>query len=60
VAWAARIVAVAVAFVLGFGVGKTVEEAEVDERVRTSVRTLKPLPLAPARETVTITTNTSR
>jgi hypothetical protein len=40
-------------FVLGIGLGRTLED-EPDRRSRTLVRTLKPLELPPARETVTV------
>jgi hypothetical protein len=44
---------VAVVFVLGIGLGRALED-EPDPRTRTLVRTLKPLELPPARETVTV------
>jgi hypothetical protein len=45
----------AVVFALGVGLGRALEEnPEPGGRV-TQVRTLRPLPLAPARETVTLT-----
>jgi hypothetical protein len=45
-------------FLLGVGLGRALEEGP--ERVtRTQVRTLEPLPLAPARETVTVTVGTT-
>jgi hypothetical protein len=50
------VLALAVAFLLGVGLGKTIDEADVDEGTRTSVRTLTPQQLPPARETVTVTT----
>jgi hypothetical protein len=46
-------VVVAVVFVLGIGLGGALED-EPDPRTRTLVRTLKPLELPPARETVTV------
>jgi hypothetical protein len=43
----------AVVFVLGIGLGRALED-EPDRRSRTLVRTLRPLELPPARETVTV------
>jgi hypothetical protein len=43
----------AVVFVLGIGLGRALED-EPDRRSRTLVRTLEPLELPPARETVTV------
>ena len=42
-----------VVFVLGIGLGRALED-EPDRRTRTLVRTLKPLELPPARDTVTV------
>ena len=42
------------AFLLGLGLGRALEEAPA-EGDRTIVRTLDPLPLAPAEQTVTVT-----
>jgi hypothetical protein len=42
-------------FVLGIGLGKALEENPDPGGTVTQVRTLRPLPLAPARETVTVT-----
>jgi hypothetical protein len=45
-----------VAFVVGVAVGQSLDDGTGSGGTQTSVRTLKPLPLAPAaRETVTIT-----
>jgi hypothetical protein len=46
-------VAAAAVFVLGIGLGRALED-EPDRRTRTLVRTLQPLELPPARETVTL------
>jgi hypothetical protein len=43
----------AVVFLLGIGLGRALEE-EPDRRSRTLVRTLQPLELPPARDTVTV------
>jgi hypothetical protein len=43
----------AVVFVLGIGLGRALED-EPDRRSRTLVRTLQPLELPPARDTVTV------
>jgi hypothetical protein len=42
-----------IVFLLGIGLGRALED-EPDRRTRTLVRTLKPLELPPARETVTV------
>ena len=45
-----------VAFVIGLAVGRSLDDNPQTGRQQTLVRTLRPLPLAPAaRETVTIT-----
>ena len=44
-----------VLFVLGVGFGETLRDDDAPAGTRTSVRTLEPLPLPPARETVTVT-----
>jgi hypothetical protein len=44
------------AFVLGLGLGRALEEGPPTGE-RTIVRTLDPLPLAPAERTVTVTDN---
>ena len=44
-----------VIFVLGVGLGQTLRDDDLPTGTRTSVRTLKPLPLPPVRETVTVT-----
>ena len=47
-------------FLLGIGLGRALEE-EPAGGTRTQVRTLRPVPLSPAQETVTVTvTGTSR
>jgi hypothetical protein len=45
----------AVIFGLGVGLGQALRDSETPAGSRTQLRTLKPLPLAPARETVTVT-----
>jgi hypothetical protein len=45
----------AVIFGLGVGLGQALRDSQTPAGSRTHVRTLKPLPLAPARETVTVT-----
>jgi hypothetical protein len=42
-------------FALGIGLGKALEENPEPGGSVTQVRTLRPLPLAPARDTVTVT-----
>ena len=45
-----------IAFVVGIAVGKSLDDSSTPTGTQTLVRTLKPLPLAPAaRETVTVT-----
>ena len=44
-----------VVFVLGVGLGRALDENAAPRGQRTQVRTLDPLPLAPARRTVTVT-----
>jgi hypothetical protein len=47
---------VVVAFVVGLAVGESLDDASPPSGTQTLVRTLNPLPLAPAaRETVTVT-----
>ena len=49
-------VALAVAFVVGIALGQALNDATPPAGSQTLVRTLQPLPLAPAaRETVTVT-----
>jgi hypothetical protein len=48
-------VAGAVLFALGVGLGKALEENPDPGGTVTQVRTLRPLPLAPMRDTVTVT-----
>ena len=45
----------ALLFVLGVGLGRALEERDEPRDQVTRVRTLQPLPVAPARETVTVT-----
>ena len=45
----------ALLFALGVGLGMTLEESRVPGGTRTNVRTLEPLTLVPAPETVTVT-----
>ena len=47
-----------VVFALGVGFGRALEENPEPGGTITQVRTLRPLPLAPARETVTLTVTT--
>lgn len=49
------LVAGAVLFVLGVGLGRALEENPQPGGPVTAVRTLNPLPLPPARDTVTVT-----
>jgi hypothetical protein len=49
------LVVAAAIFGLGVGLGQALRDGETPSGTRTQVRTLKPLPLAPARETVTVT-----
>ena len=52
----AAVVAVAVVFVVGVAVGEALDDNPKPGGTQTHVRTLRPLPLAPAgRETVTVT-----
>jgi hypothetical protein len=57
----ALLVAVAglVIFALGIGLGRAIEENPEPGGTITQVRTLRPLPLAPERETVTVTVTTT-
>jgi hypothetical protein len=48
-----------VVFALGIGLGRAIEENPEPGGTITQVRTLRPLPLAPERETVTETVTTS-
>jgi hypothetical protein len=48
----------AVLFALGIGLGRALEENPEPGGTVTQVRTLRPLPLAPERETVTVTVTT--
>ena len=45
-------------FLVGMALGRSLDDAEPEQGTRTQVRTLNPLPLAPARETVTVTVST--
>jgi hypothetical protein len=47
-----------VIFALGIGLGRAIEENPDPGGTITQVRTLRPLPLAPERETVTVTVTT--
>ena len=47
-----------VVFALGVGLGRALEESPEPGGTITQVRTLRPLPLSPARETVTLTVTT--
>ena len=54
----ARLGLLAVAFGLGVALGEALHDNPKPDGARTYVRTLNPLPLAPARETVTVTVGT--
>jgi hypothetical protein len=56
--WALRLLVTLLAFVLGLAVGRALEDNPEPGGERTYVRTLKPLPVVPARETVTVTVKT--
>lgn len=45
-------------FLLGIALGQALDEAP-ERGTRTQVRTLRPMPLAPAQETVTVTVTTA-
>jgi hypothetical protein len=47
--------ALVVAFVVGTALGESLDDGSTPAETQTLVRTLQPLPLAPARETVTVT-----
>jgi hypothetical protein len=49
------LILVGVVFALGIGLGRALSDNGTPAGDVTRVRTLKPLPLAPARETVTVT-----
>ena len=44
----------AAAFLAGLGVGRALEEGDVDPALRTQIRTLRPTGLPPAPQTVTV------
>jgi hypothetical protein len=48
-------VAAAAFFLAGLGLGQALDDSPDPGGEQTLVRTLKPLPVAPARETVTVT-----
>jgi hypothetical protein len=48
------LVLAAAAFLAGLGLGRALEEGELDPSLRTQVRTLTPTGLPPARATVTV------
>ena len=52
--WAIRIVAVAAVFALGIALGEALQDNPQPGPPQTVVRTLRPLPLAPATVTVTV------
>ena len=54
---AALIVVGAVLFAIGVAVGEALHDNPRPGGTQTRVRTLRPLPLPPARETVTVTTS---
>ena len=49
------LVVIAVVFALGLALGEALHDNPTGDGTQTLVRTLKPLPLPPARETVTVT-----
>jgi hypothetical protein len=49
------LVLVAAVFAAGLAIGQALDDKPSPDRLRTQVRTLQPLPLPPARETVTVT-----
>ena len=51
----AWLVVIAVVFALGLALGEALHDNPSGGGTQTLVRTLKPLPLPPARETVTVT-----
>jgi hypothetical protein len=53
--WLLRLVAVALVFAVGVALGRALDDAPPAGSTHTQVRTLKPLPLPPARETITVT-----
>jgi hypothetical protein len=53
----ATVVVAVVVFGLGIALGQALDTGGEDSGTITRVRTLKPLPLPPARETVTVTAN---
>jgi hypothetical protein len=52
--WAAGLLAVAAVFAVGVAVGEALDDNSQPGRSQILVRTLVPLELAPARETVTV------
>ena len=54
---AAAAVVLVIVFAVGIAVGKALNDNSTPGGTQTIVRTLAPLPLAPARVTVTVTTN---
>jgi hypothetical protein len=56
--WGLRAAVVAAVFGVGVALGRALEEGDRPASTQTLVRTLDPLPLAPARVTVTVTTTT--
>ncbi len=53
--WALRLLVVAAVFAAGVALGQALHDNPEPGGARTYVRTLKPLPVAPAQETVTVT-----
>jgi hypothetical protein len=58
VAWAVGLALLVLAFAVGIAVGEALQDNPEPGGDRTYVRTLRPVPLAPARETVTVTVRT--
>jgi hypothetical protein len=53
--WMVAAVALAVAFAVGLALGDALDDNPSPGKTQTSVRTLRPLAVPPARETVTVT-----
>ena len=58
--WALALGALAAVFVLGAALGASLDDNPDTGRTQTYVRTLQPLPVAPATETLTVTTTITR
>ncbi|HZQ65757.1 MAG TPA: hypothetical protein VFA66_11075 [Gaiellaceae bacterium] len=53
--WVVAVVALVVAFAVGLALGDALDDNPSPGRTQTAVRTLKPLAVPPAAETVTVT-----